>query len=66
MRNAYWTRHTHLFKDDEYECSVCGTMCDKPYTVCPNCNSKTGKTKYDASWVDEMADYDELIGCDDD
>lgn len=66
LGKAYWTQHTHLFEDDEYECSACGAMHDKPYAVCPNCNSHMGKVKYDASWVDEMAEYDEIIGYDDD
>ena len=66
MGKSHWTRHTHLFKKDEYECSACGAMHDKPYAVCPNCNSRMGKVKYDASWVDEMADYDEIFGDGDD
>ena len=28
---AHWTQHTHLFKNDKYECSACGAMHDKPY-----------------------------------
>ncbi len=66
MGKAYWTQHTHLFKKDEYECSACGAMYDKPCAVCPNCNSQMGKAKYDASWVDEMAEYDEIFGDGDD
>ena len=62
LGKPHWTQHTHLFKKDEYECSACGAMHDKPYTVCPNCNSQMGKAKYDASWVDEMAEYDEIFG----
>ena len=41
-------------------------MYDKPYAVCPNCNSQMGKAKYDASWIDEIADYDEIFGDGDD
>lgn len=66
LGKPHWTQHTHLFKKDEYECSACGAMHDKPYAVCPNCNSQMGKAKYDASWVDEMADYDEIFGDGDD
>ena len=51
---------------NEYECSACGAMHDKPSAVCPNCNSRMGKAKYDTSWVDEMADYDEIFGDGDD
>ena len=57
-----WIQHTHLFKNDEYECSDCGAIYNKPYATCPNCNSKMGKTKYEASWVDEMEVYDDLFG----
>lgn len=66
MDKAHWTQHTHLFKKDEYECSACGAMYDKPYAVCPNCNSQMGKAKYDASRVDEMADCDGIFGDEDD
>lgn len=66
MGKAYWIQHTHLFKKDDYECSVCTALYDKPYATCPNCDSQMGKAKYDASWVDEMADYDEMFGDDDD
>lgn len=66
MGKSHWTQHTHLFKKDEYEGSACGAMHDKPYAVCPNCNSQMGKAKYDASWIDEMADYDEVFGDGDD
>ena len=41
-------------------------MYDKPYAVCSNCNSQMGKAKYDASWVDEMADCDGIFGDEDD
>lgn len=61
LSKTYWTQHTHLFKNDEYECSVCGAVQDKPYTVCPGCNSQMSKVKYDASWIDEMAVYDEIF-----
>lgn len=46
--------------------SVCGAMHDKPYAVCPNCNSQMSEAKYDASWVGEMTDNDEIFGDEDD
>ncbi len=53
MKQAHWTRRTHLFRADEYICSACGTSCPKPYTSCPACGAPMKKAKYDPSWVDE-------------
>ena len=53
MKRVHWIQKTHLFHADEYICSRCGAVSDKPYTVCPNCRSEMGKAKYDPSWVDE-------------
>ena len=53
MKTAHWTQRTHLFRADEYICSACRTVCDRPYMICPACGSPMKKTKYDASWVDE-------------
>lgn len=55
------TQHTHLLKSDEYECSACGAVQDKPYAVCPGCSSQMDKIKYDTSWIYEMAVYDEIF-----
>ena len=30
MKQAHWTRRTHLFRADEYICSACGASCQKP------------------------------------
>ena len=65
MSKGKWTRHTHLFEKDEYECSVCHETFEKPSAVCPKCGTKMkSSVKYDASWVDEMADYDSMFGDD--
>lgn len=37
---AHWTKCSHLFKADEYECSHCGNKSDKPYLECPHCGSE--------------------------
>ena len=50
---AYWTQRTHLFRSDEYICSVCKASCKRPYKVCPKCGSQMRKSMYDPSWVDE-------------
>ena len=53
MKTAHWTQRTHLFRADEYICSCCGVVCEKPYQVCPSCRSQMERSKYSASWVDE-------------
>ncbi len=60
-KRAYWTRKTHLFRRDEYICSVCGCRSDKPYAECPSCGSPMKGSKYDASWVDEMEEIDAIL-----
>lgn len=66
MGKAHWIQHNHLFRADEYECSACNALFDKPYVICPNCCDQMGGwVKYDASWVDEMAEYDDMFGDDD-
>ena len=47
-------QRTHLFHPDEFICSACKAICNKPYSVCPMCGSQMKKTQYDASWVDEV------------
>ncbi len=58
---AYWIQRTHLFKKDEYECSICGKLTDKPYKICPHCGTSMKGSKYDPSWVDEMEMFDALF-----
>ncbi|MBQ6371580.1 MAG: hypothetical protein IJJ22_00470 [Oscillospiraceae bacterium] len=53
MRRPHWIRRPHLFKADEYVCSVCGKISPRPYKACPACKTILGKIKYDPSWVDE-------------
>ena len=53
MKQDFWIQKTHLFKRDEYICTVCRAVCDKPYQVCPVCGAEKTKVSYDASWVDE-------------
>ena len=57
-KSAYWIQHTSVFHEDEYECSACGYISDRPYTPCPNCGHPMKETKYDPSWVDEMEAMD--------
>lgn len=61
-KSAHWTQITHLLRRDEYECSACGFRADKPYDVCPHCGLRMKGSKFDASWVDEIAAIDIIIG----
>lgn len=61
MKAAHWLQKTHLFRADDYICSVCGAKSDKPYRVCPACGCPMKKTKYDASWVDETEGLSALL-----
>lgn len=58
---AKWIQHTHLFRRDEYECSACGYKADKPYKICPRCQSNMKGSKYDPSWVDEVEMIDAIF-----
>ncbi len=58
---AHWTQRTHMFRRDEYECSACGACSDRPYEVCPHCGAQMRGSKYDPSWVDEMAIIDMIL-----
>ena len=59
-KTARWIRKTHLFRRDEYVCSACGYRTDKQYKACPQCSAPMKGTKYEASWIDEMEEYDAL------
>ena len=66
MSKAHWIEHSHLFRADEYECSVCGAIYDKPYAVCPHCNSQMGGSNMtligSTKWPDMMK-YSATIEC---
>ena len=57
-RSPHWIQHTHLFDDDEYECSVCRAAADRPYLFGPRCGAKMAGIRSDASWVDEAETMD--------
>lgn len=55
IKNAHWIERSHLFRADEYICSVCGAVCNKPYNVCPNCQiPRKKRIRTASSWVDEI------------
>ncbi len=58
----HWIQRTHVFRADEYECSVCAFRADRPYAECPACGTPMeGRDEYDPSWVDEMEIMDALF-----
>ena len=61
MKHVHWIQKTHLFRADEYICSRCGASFEKPYIICPSCQSEMGKSKYDPSWVDEAEELSAMI-----
>ena len=61
MKRVHWIQKTHVFRADEYICSRCGAVCDKPYRECPSCGAVMGKTSYDPSWVDEAEGLSALL-----
>ena len=61
MRPAYWVRRTHLFRADEYRCSACRSVSDRPLPECPACGALMKDVKADASWVDEAEGLSALL-----
>lgn len=61
VKSPYWICHTHILRDDEYECSACGYLSKEPYTVCPDCGSRMDKTESDLNWIDEMEELDMML-----
>ncbi len=61
VKRVHWIQKTHLFRADEFVCSACGASYDKPYKACPHCQAVMGKSKYDASWVDEAEGLSALL-----
>ena len=59
-KEPVWLRKTHYLRADEFICSACGCNAKKPYKVCPGCNARISKVKFDPSWVDE-AEFAEMM-----
>ena len=56
-----WICHTHILKDDEYECPICGFVTDMPYRTCPGCGSQMNEKNSDLNWIDEIEIIDAVI-----
>jgi len=50
---GHWIQHTHLLRQDVYECSECHCESDKAYKICPSRGVEMKVRSYDPSWVDE-------------
>ena len=61
MNKAHWNQRTHLFRADEYICSSCGAVSNKPLATCPKCGAAMHKTKYDPTWVDKAEGLSALL-----
>lgn len=61
LKRAYWIRHTHFLKADEYVCSACKCTCKKPLSECPSCGARMGKGKSDLTWIDEADAFFEIM-----
>lgn len=61
MSRGRWIKKTHLFRPDEYVCTLCGSVSSAPYAVCPDCGALMGRTEYEASWVDEAEGLSALL-----
>lgn len=59
---AHWIQRTHFLDPDEYECSACGSRFAHKRAVCPECGVEMHGSEYDASWVDEAAFLDIILG----
>lgn len=60
-KHGKWIQHTHFLKNDEYECTNCGYIADRPYATCPSCGNDMNGSDYDPEWVDEMEIIDMIF-----
>ena len=61
-KKARLIRRTHLFRQDEYECSACGYRAKKAFPACPRCGAAMKGAKYDPTWIDEAEEFDAISG----
>lgn len=61
MKADLWIQKTHLFRKDEFICSACRAVCDKPYQMCPVCGTEKTRVSYEASWVDEAEEMSIML-----
>ena len=63
-RNPYWIKHTHLYDQEDYECSVCHRRYRNAAPSCPACGAKLSAVKDDLGWIDEAEELDIILGDD--
>ncbi len=61
MKKAYWIKHTHVFRKDEYVCSLCRHKTDKQTKNCPGCGRIMYGVRSDTNWGDEMEGIDAIL-----
>ena len=61
MSRVRWIKKTHLLRPDEYVCTGCGFVSSAPYAVGPDCSAVMGRTRVEASWVDEAEGLSALL-----
>lgn len=45
-----------------YRCGLCKSVYVDKHTVCPNCNARWTKCKYDPTFIDEIETFEALFG----
>ncbi|MBO4627659.1 MAG: hypothetical protein J5645_06765 [Lachnospiraceae bacterium] len=53
-QHPHWIRRTHVFRNDEFECSVCGARAERAARCCPKCGAAMKGVKSDSGWIDEL------------
>ena len=61
IKEPHWIRHSHLFGPDEYECSVCGTVCGRKTSACPHCGAALRIVCDPQDWIDEEDEMNWLL-----
>ena len=53
-KSAVLIRRERLFRRDEFVCSACGAVSERPFCECPGCRRTMRAVKSDPVWVDEI------------
>ena len=53
IKGPHWIVHSHLFDPDEYECTECGSVFRRMYSVCPDCGAELRQVFDRQEWIDE-------------
>ena len=61
MSKSKWIHNTHLFRADDFTCSNCRSVSDKPDKVCPSCAAQMRSGNHNPSWVDDAEGLSALL-----